>query len=75
MRETVCVSPFPLNIPLIISLIQLNYHLYTPAIPPAFTPSSTDSHFVPPSSDLRQLLQSRSETIRGMPPIGETSTF
>ncbi|KAK7441741.1 PAB-dependent poly(A)-specific ribonuclease subunit 3 [Stygiomarasmius scandens] len=50
----------------------LNYHLYTPAIPSTlpFVSSSSDSHFVPQSSELRQTLQSRSETIRGVPPIG-----
>ncbi|THU97872.1 hypothetical protein K435DRAFT_661967 [Dendrothele bispora CBS 962.96] len=49
---------------------QLNYHLYTPAIPPAFVSSSTDSHFVPQSTELRQTLQSRSETIRSYPSLG-----
>ncbi|KAF5352917.1 hypothetical protein D9758_007902 [Tetrapyrgos nigripes] len=38
----------------------LNYHLYTPTLPSVFVTSSTDSHFVPPSSELRQTLQSRS---------------
>ncbi|KAK0497629.1 hypothetical protein EDD18DRAFT_1158663 [Armillaria luteobubalina] len=48
----------------------LNYHLYTNTIPPAFISSHSDSHFVPPSSDLRQVLQTRSETIRGAPAPG-----
>ncbi|KAF8638419.1 hypothetical protein AX17_002226 [Amanita inopinata Kibby_2008] len=48
----------------------LNYHLYTPAIPAPFITSTTDSHFVPSSNELRQTLQSRSETIRGVAPIG-----
>ncbi|KAK0216097.1 hypothetical protein IW262DRAFT_1464629 [Armillaria fumosa] len=48
----------------------LNYHLYTNTIPPAFISSQSDNHFVPPSSDLRQVLQTRSETIRGAPAPG-----
>ncbi|KAG7447333.1 uncharacterized protein BT62DRAFT_931175 [Guyanagaster necrorhizus] len=48
----------------------LNYHLYTNAIPPAFISAHSDSHFVPSSSDLRQVLQTRSETIRGAPAPG-----
>ncbi|KAK2465133.1 hypothetical protein APHAL10511_002825 [Amanita phalloides] len=48
----------------------LNYHLYTPAIPAPFVPSATGSHFVPSSNELRQGLQSRSETIRSIAPIG-----
>lgn len=55
--------------------LQLNYHMYTPAIPSAFVSSSTDSHFIPPSSILRELLQSRSETIRGVPPNGSYSKY
>ncbi|KAK7039223.1 PAB-dependent poly(A)-specific ribonuclease subunit 3 [Paramarasmius palmivorus] len=49
---------------------QLNYHLYTPNVPAPFISSATDSYFVPPSSELRQLLQTRSETTRSVPPIG-----
>ncbi|RDB23923.1 PAB-dependent poly(A)-specific ribonuclease subunit PAN3 [Hypsizygus marmoreus] len=48
----------------------LDYHLYTPTTPANFVPSTVDSHFIPPSDDLRQLLQKRSETIRSMAPIG-----
>lgn len=47
--------------------MQLDYHLYTPTIPSAFVTSSTANHFVPPSSELRQLLQERSHTIRSVP--------
>ena len=53
-----------------INLAQLNYHLYTPAIPAPFTTSATGSHFLPPSNDLRQTLQSRSETTRQVAPMG-----
>ncbi|KAF8723796.1 hypothetical protein AX14_009189 [Amanita brunnescens Koide BX004] len=48
----------------------LNYHLYTPAIPAPFTTSATGSHFIPPSNDLRQTLQSRSEITRQVAPMG-----
>ncbi|KAF8999784.1 hypothetical protein BDQ17DRAFT_1427525 [Cyathus striatus] len=48
----------------------LNYHLYTPAIPPEFLNTDTDTHFVPNSTDLRQRLQSQSETIRSTAPLG-----
>ncbi|KAF5376135.1 hypothetical protein D9615_007699 [Tricholomella constricta] len=48
----------------------LDYHLYTPAPPAGFVASTADSHFVPPSSSLRQALQHRSETIRQIAPIG-----
>ncbi|KAF8622262.1 hypothetical protein AX15_007139 [Amanita polypyramis BW_CC] len=48
----------------------LNYHLYTPSIPVPFINSTSNSHFVPPSNELRQNLQSRSETTRGEAPIG-----
>ncbi|KAL0578063.1 PAB-dependent poly(A)-specific ribonuclease subunit 3 [Marasmius crinis-equi] len=48
----------------------LDYHLYTPTVPPSFASSSTDGHFVPTSSELRQLLQMRSEDIRGVPQVG-----
>ncbi|KAJ7584932.1 hypothetical protein C8J56DRAFT_949413 [Mycena floridula] len=48
----------------------LDYHLYTETIPPAFVSSAADSHFVPPSSDLREVLHIRGETIRGLPPPG-----
>ncbi|KAJ7248887.1 hypothetical protein B0H12DRAFT_1123204 [Mycena haematopus] len=48
----------------------LNYHLYTSAIPSVFISSTTDSHFIPPSSDLRSLLQGRSEDLHMAPPQG-----
>ncbi|KAF7373486.1 PAN2-PAN3 deadenylation complex subunit PAN3 [Mycena sanguinolenta] len=48
----------------------LNYHLYTSAIPSAFVSSSTSSHFIPPSSELRSLLQGRSEDLHMAPPHG-----
>ncbi|KAF9265152.1 hypothetical protein L218DRAFT_925024 [Marasmius fiardii PR-910] len=48
----------------------LNYHLYTPTIPPSFVSIPTGSHFVPSSNELRQLLQARSEEIRAVPPVG-----
>ncbi|KIK54669.1 hypothetical protein GYMLUDRAFT_48590 [Collybiopsis luxurians FD-317 M1] len=47
----------------------LDYHLYTPTIPSAFVNSSAASHFVPPSSELRQVLQERSHTSRSVPLI------
>lgn len=49
---------------------KLNYHLYTPTPLPTFTSPEADTHFVPPSSQLRELLQKRNETIRGIAPIG-----
>ncbi|KAJ7938303.1 hypothetical protein B0H13DRAFT_1942308 [Mycena leptocephala] len=49
---------------------QLNYHLYTSSIPSAFVSSATDTHFIPSSSDLRTLLQGRSEDLRMAPPPG-----
>ncbi|KAG6866312.1 hypothetical protein C0991_005779 [Blastosporella zonata] len=48
----------------------LDYHLYTPAPSGNFVPSTFDSHFVPPSSDLRTALQKRSEITRQIAPIG-----
>ncbi|KAJ6524521.1 hypothetical protein B0H19DRAFT_1200118 [Mycena capillaripes] len=48
----------------------LNYHLYTSAIPSTFVSSATDTHFIPPSTDLRTLLQGRSEDLRMAPPQG-----
>ncbi|KAK0189651.1 hypothetical protein F5146DRAFT_1051881 [Armillaria mellea] len=48
----------------------LNYHLYTNTIPPAFISTHSDGHFVPSSFDIRQVLQTRSETIRGAPAPG-----
>jgi PAB-dependent poly(A)-specific ribonuclease subunit 3 len=45
----------------------LNHHLYSPAIPSAFVTSATANHFVPPSSELRQLLQDRSHISRSVP--------
>ncbi|KAF9074654.1 hypothetical protein BDP27DRAFT_1316604 [Rhodocollybia butyracea] len=50
----------------------LDYHLYTPAIPSAFVTSSTASHFVPPSSELRRVLQEQSHVIRSAPPLGSS---
>ncbi|KAJ7468473.1 hypothetical protein FB451DRAFT_1091934 [Mycena latifolia] len=48
----------------------LNYHLYSSPIPPSFAASATDTHFVPPSADLRALLQERSENLHMTPPAG-----
>ncbi|KAJ7075654.1 hypothetical protein B0H15DRAFT_941471 [Mycena belliarum] len=48
----------------------LNYHLYSSVIPASFLPSATDTHFVPPTSDLRTLLQERSENLRMAQPPG-----
>ncbi|KAF8154112.1 hypothetical protein B0H34DRAFT_720426 [Crassisporium funariophilum] len=48
----------------------LDYLLYTPYMPPELSRNTTNSHFVPASNDLRQLLQERSETVRGVAPIG-----
>ncbi|KAG6901730.1 hypothetical protein C0995_008618 [Termitomyces sp. Mi166 len=48
----------------------LDYHLYTPVPSANFVTSAFDSHFVPPSHALRQLLQKRSETTRQIAPIG-----
>ncbi|KAF9478551.1 hypothetical protein BDN70DRAFT_808509 [Pholiota conissans] len=42
----------------------LNYLLYTPFTPPELVRNPTSSQFVPPSAELRQLLQERSETSR-----------
>ncbi|KAJ3804497.1 hypothetical protein F5876DRAFT_91809 [Lentinula aff. lateritia] len=42
----------------------LDHHLYTPAIPSAFVTSSTDSHFIHSSSELRQVLLEFSHTSR-----------
>ncbi|KAL0952373.1 hypothetical protein HGRIS_006650 [Hohenbuehelia grisea] len=41
----------------------LDYHLYTAPIPPNFAPSSTDIHFMPSSSSIRETLQARSHAI------------
>lgn len=49
---------------------QLNYHLYTPTSYPDFVPSTVNTHFVPPSAELRQMMQERSEVIRGIAPPG-----
>jgi PAB-dependent poly(A)-specific ribonuclease subunit 3 len=76
VRQPVSTPSF--NVTLVDSMIrtiQLNYHMYTPAIPSAFVSSSTDSHFTPPSSTLHELLRSRSETIRGTPPTGTYSNY
>ncbi|KAJ7452191.1 hypothetical protein B0H11DRAFT_2074729 [Mycena galericulata] len=48
----------------------LNYHLYTSVMPPAFVSSVADTHFIPPSGDLRTLLQGRSEDLLMAPPPG-----
>ncbi|KAG6888561.1 hypothetical protein C0992_008190 [Termitomyces sp. T32_za158] len=48
----------------------LDYHLYTPIPSAKFLPSTSDTHLVPPSHALRQLLQKRSETIRQIAPAG-----
>ncbi|KAF8346742.1 hypothetical protein F5887DRAFT_960811 [Amanita rubescens] len=63
-------APYPYAAAPVFLRQPLNYHLYTPAIPAPFTTSTTGSHFIPPSNDLRQTLQSRSETIRDVAPIG-----
>ncbi|KIY51440.1 hypothetical protein FISHEDRAFT_56600 [Fistulina hepatica ATCC 64428] len=44
--------------------LLLNYHLYTPMRNAA---SQNENHFVPSTSGHRQLLQKRSETVRGTP--------
>ncbi|KAJ7058234.1 hypothetical protein C8F01DRAFT_1150122 [Mycena amicta] len=41
----------------------LNYHLYSTPIPPSFLTNSEDTHFIPPSGELRALLQTRSEDL------------
>ncbi|CAK5267354.1 unnamed protein product [Mycena citricolor] len=47
----------------------LNYHLYSSAIPPGFLRTPSDTHFVPSSTELRTLLQRRSEDVHmGLPP-------
>ncbi|KAJ7222503.1 hypothetical protein GGX14DRAFT_428896 [Mycena pura] len=48
----------------------LNYHLYTTLIPPSFVSSASDAHFIPPSGELRTLLQGRSEDLHTAPPPG-----
>lgn len=48
----------------------LNYHLYTPTNPPDRSVSTSNTHFVPPSIELRQMMQERSETTRGVAPPG-----
>ncbi|KDR78367.1 hypothetical protein GALMADRAFT_95055 [Galerina marginata CBS 339.88] len=48
----------------------LNYLLYTPYTPPELVKNTVNSHFVPASTDLRQLLQERSETVRDTAPTG-----
>ncbi|KAK7055351.1 PAN2-PAN3 deadenylation complex subunit PAN3 [Favolaschia claudopus] len=48
----------------------LNYHLYSSVIPSAFVNSITDTQFVPPSSELRTLLQSRGEDLHIAPAPG-----
>ncbi|KXN85917.1 PAB-dependent poly(A)-specific ribonuclease subunit PAN3 [Leucoagaricus sp. SymC.cos] len=50
-----------------------NYPLYTPATPEEFVPTTTPTHFIPPSHELRQLLQSQSETIHTIAPPRTTS--
>jgi len=49
--------------------LKLNYLLYTPTVLPELTRNDTESHFVPSSADLRQILQEKSETIRGVAPV------
>lgn len=41
-------------------------------MPPELTRNTSNSHFVPPSTELRQILQENSETIRGVAPLGLT---
>ena len=53
-------------------LLKLNYLLYTPTVPPELTRNDAESHFVPSSTELRQILQEKSETIRGIAPVGMT---
>ncbi|KAJ3511412.1 hypothetical protein NLJ89_g4116 [Agrocybe chaxingu] len=48
----------------------LNYLLYTPSMPPQLIRNTINTHFVPPSIDLRQILQEMSETTRGVAPAG-----
>ncbi|CAA7262110.1 unnamed protein product [Cyclocybe aegerita] len=48
----------------------LNYLLYTPSMPSQLIRNTINTHFVPPSNDLRQILQERSETARGVAPAG-----
>lgn len=51
----------------------LNYHLYTQTVPPAFQRNpSADNHYLPPSQELRQILQTRSEVARGGPAPGSS---
>ncbi|KAF8182956.1 hypothetical protein BJ912DRAFT_977300 [Pholiota molesta] len=47
----------------------LNYLLYTPNMPPELVQNPSASHFVPSSTELRQLLQERSETSRTVNPL------
>lgn len=48
----------------------LDYHLYAPAPSSSFSASTTKSHFVPPSQDLRLQLQKQSETVHNIAPEG-----
>ncbi|KAF7300252.1 PAN2-PAN3 deadenylation complex subunit PAN3 [Mycena kentingensis (nom. inval.)] len=48
----------------------LNYHLYSTPIPATFLVNARDTHFVPPSSDLRTELQIRSEDLNTAAPPG-----
>ncbi|KAJ4481109.1 kinase-like domain-containing protein [Lentinula aciculospora] len=48
----------------------LDHHLYTPAIPSAFVSSTTGSHFIHPTPELRQTLQERSHTSRSATLLG-----
>lgn len=41
-------------------------------MPVELSGNESDSHFIPPSTELRQILQERSETIRGVAPFGMT---
>jgi len=39
-------------------------------MPPDLVENNSNTHFVPPSAELRQVLQEKSETIRGVTPFG-----
>jgi PAB-dependent poly(A)-specific ribonuclease subunit 3 len=53
-----------------LNIAKLNYLLYTPTIGPEVIRNTTSSQFVPPSAELRQILQNQSETIHGAAPVG-----
>ncbi len=52
------------------NVVKLNYLLYAPTIGPELVRNTTSSQFVPPSAELRQNLQEKSETIHGAAPVG-----